>query len=82
VVDPEDHGGDRVEQAAERAQHDSTRHAHPRAVVVGEVGAAEGAEDHHPLETDVDHARALRPQAAEGGEQDRDDRDQGRADRA
>ena len=34
-------------------------------------GTEPGAEDHHALEADVDHARPLGPQTAETGEADR-----------
>ena len=45
----------------------------PRAVVVAEVARPDGAQDHHALEADVDHAGALGPEAGEAGQRDRDE---------
>ena len=50
---------------------------HPAPLPAGEAGAP-GAQDHHPLEADVDHARALGEEPAEGGQPDRHGEDQGR----
>ena len=82
MVDAEDDRRDGVHEAAEHAHHDRAGDAGPGAVVVAEVAGTPGAEDHHALEADVDDAGPLRPEAAETGEHDRDDGDQGRGDRA
>ena len=79
VVDAEDHGGDRVQDAAEAPKTMAPSDAGDDAVVVGEVAGTERAEDHHALEADVDHAGALGPQAAETGQRDGDRRRSGRA---
>ena len=52
----------------------------PAPLVAGPAGAP-GAEDHHALEADVDHAGALGEQPAEGGQPDRHGQQQGGAKR-
>ncbi len=78
VVDAEDDGGDGMDEPTQHAHQDRAGDARPGTVVVAEVSGPPGAEDHHSLEADVDHAGALGPQAAETGQQDRDGGDQGR----
>ena len=82
VVDAEGDGDDRVQQAAERAAEDAGQHAQPRAALPAGPGAEPGAEDHHALEADVDHAGPLGPQAGEAGEADRHGERQGAGDLA
>ncbi len=82
VVDAEGDGGDRVHQAADGAGEDADDDAGPRAPLVAGPGTEEGAEDHHAFEADVDHARALGPQAAETGEADRHGEGEGGGDLA
>ena len=71
VVDRERHRGDGVQQPAERAEHRPADHRGPRPPLVAGPGRAPGAEDHHALEADVDHAGAFGPQPAQPGQQDR-----------
>ena len=55
-----------------RRRQDAGEHAGPRPVLPADpAGAEPGAEDHHALEADVDHAGALGPQPAEAGQADR-----------
>ena len=61
----------RVQQATEGAeQHAADQRRGPAPLVAGPAGAP-GAEDHHALEADVDHAGAFGEQPAEGGQPDR-----------
>jgi hypothetical protein len=68
--------------ARRRPREHCPEDARPRAVVIGEEGGAPGAEDHHPLETDVDHAGPLGPQTAEAGQGDRHGQPDGRGEGA
>ena len=65
MVDAEHHRGERVQRAADGAEDHRGDDPLPGAVVEAEVAGADGAEDHHALEADVDHARALGPQAGQ-----------------
>ena len=79
VVDAEDDRGQRVDRATDDAEEDRAEDSDPGTVVVGEERATPRPEDHHALETDVDDARALAPEAAEAGQPDRHgQRDRGR----
>ena len=60
----------------------ATTRPDPRAPLVAGPAGAERAEDHHALEADVDHARALGPQTAETGHADRHREAERRGDRA
>ena len=62
----------RVQQAERRAGERGDAHADPqrRALVDGEP-AGEGADDHDPLDAEVQHARALAEQHAERAEDER-----------
>ena len=83
LVDTEGHGCYRVYESADQPADDPTERSHPRAVrEVREGGAEERPEDHHSLETDVDHAGPLGPQPAETGERDRHRGGDRRAERA
>jgi hypothetical protein len=70
VVDPEPHGGDRVQEAAERAADDAHDHRERGAVLDAAPGPEPHPEDHHPLEPDVDDAGPLGPETTEAGEAD------------
>ena len=72
VVDAEGDGGDRVQQAAERAADDAAEQRRATGCSCQPAQAPnQGAEDHHAFEADVDHAGPLGPQAAEAGQADR-----------
>src|SRR5690606_22444771 len=81
VVDAERHGRDGVQQPAEGAAEDADEHPDPRAPLVAGPRARPRPEDHHALETDVDHAGPLGPEPAEPGQEDRDGEAQRGADR-
>ena len=61
---------------------DRPEHPGPRPAVEGAERRAEGPEDHHSLEPDVDDAGALGPQAAQARERDRHGEGDRRRDRA
>ena len=52
-------------------------HGRPAPLPAGPAGPP-GAQDHHALEADVDHARALGEEPAEGGQPDRHGQHEGR----
>ena len=82
VVDAEGDGGDRVHEAAHRAEGDARDQAGPGPVLPTDPPGPERAEDHHALEPDVDDSGAFRPEAAETGHGDRHGSAQGGPDRA
>ncbi len=71
VVDPERRRHEGEQQPAEQTADDSAEQGPPRAVLPSPPAAEHGAEDHHPLEADVDRAAALGVEAAETGHGDR-----------
>ena len=82
MVHTERHRGHGVQQSAQRAGDGAGEDAGPDAELQRPPGTAPGAEDHHALEADVDHAGPLGPQATQAGEPDRHRRRQRRPDRA
>jgi hypothetical protein len=83
VVDPERHGGERMQQAAEGAADRTGQDARPGIAELERApGPGPGAQDHHALEADVDHAGPLGPQSAETGQADRHGQRDGGVDRS
>ena len=71
VVDPERRRDDGQQQAAEEPADDPAEQRAPRSELPAPPAAEHGAEDHHPLETDVHRAAAFGVEAAETGHRDR-----------
>ena len=67
----------RVQQPAQRAEQDAADQRGDPAPLVAGVTGAPGAQDHHALEADVDHAGALGEQPAQGGQADRHGQQEG-----
>jgi hypothetical protein len=71
VVHAQGDRGDRVQQPAEGAEEQPAQHGRaPAPLVAGEAGSP-GAQDHHPVQADVDHAGTFGEQTTEGGQADR-----------
>ena len=82
VVDADGDGDQAEQQAAEQTADDAEEHPGPRPPLVTGVAGAEGAEDHHSLDADVDHAGPLRPEPGQPGQRDRNGRGDRRLDGA
>ena len=71
VVDPERRRDEGEQESAEQPADGAAEQRPPRAVLPAPPAADHGAEDHHPLETDVHRAAALGVEPAETGHGDR-----------
>ena len=71
VIYPETHRGDRMQQATEDTTQQTQDNPPPGPKGNPPPCPEPGPEDHHPLESDVDHAGSFREEPSEAGQQDR-----------
>ena len=82
VVDVEPHDREGMDQATEAPGDDPQQQPDPGPVLPRPEAACPRAEDHHPLDTDVDDADTLGPQRGKAGADRRGREAQGGGDRA
>ena len=78
VAAPGDRGKAVHQRQGDRRQHAGAQAGPGRATVIGDDGRGEGGDQHLAFETDVDDARALRPEPRERGAEQRDRQADGR----